>query len=205
MQKKGPHGLFLIILGTVLACAAALVGYWSLMAQGMYSPTFLGLILVFIFLGMAIALYGLYRVVVEGWAVSEASPPDCNSMKLHNRFGPPPMVGMRPWQAVSNYLRRYFDFRGRASRSEFWWCLLFVFLVTTLLEQVNNETLEIVILWGMFIPNLSISARRLHDVNYSGWWQLLHFLPILGTVALFILWASPPNPSYGQRQNRRKT
>jgi hypothetical protein len=42
------------------------------------------------------------------------------------------------------------------------------------------------------IPVLSVSARRLHDVNRSGWWQLLYFLPIIGLIILLFWFCSGP-------------
>ena len=38
------------------------------------------------------------------------------------------------------------------------------------------------------IPNLSVAARRLHDTDRSGWWQLLHIVPLIGTIVLIVWW-----------------
>jgi len=37
------------------------------------------------------------------------------------------------------------------------------------------------------IPSLSLGARRLHDINRTGWWQLLLFVPLLGLIVIMIL------------------
>ena len=39
---------------------------------------------------------------------------------------------------------------------------------------------------AIIIPNISVTARRLHDINRSGWWQLLWFIPLLGWIPLLI-------------------
>jgi uncharacterized membrane protein YhaH (DUF805 family) len=44
------------------------------------------------------------------------------------------------------------------------------------------------------IPNLSVAARRLHDIDRSGWWQLLHIIPVIGTIVLIVWWASRGKP-----------
>ena len=80
-------------------------------------------------------------------------------------------------------LKHYADFSGRASRSEFWYFQLFNFLIEIgiyLIVLAIKEVIEIdlgflrfVYPIALFIPNLAVSARRLHDTNRSGWWQLL--------------------------------
>ena len=80
-------------------------------------------------------------------------------------------------------LQHYADFNGRARRSEFWYFQLFNFLieigiyliVLAIKEVIGIDLgfLRFVCPIALFIPNLAVSARRLHDTNRSGWWQLL--------------------------------
>ena len=37
------------------------------------------------------------------------------------------------------------------------------------------------------VPSLAVGARRLHDINRSGWWQLLWLLPVIGWIVV-IYW-----------------
>lgn len=67
--------------------------------------------------------------------------------------------------AIKTCFSKYFDFSGRARRSEYWWFYLFVF-VLSLIPFVNLLTLATI------IPTVSAAARRLHDTDRSGWWQL---------------------------------
>ncbi len=80
--------------------------------------------------------------------------------------------------AIKTCFSNYFNFSGRARRSEFWWFYLFVF-VTGLIPFVG-----IVITLAALIPYIAVSARRLHDTDRSGWWQLGPLVPLLigGTV-----------------------
>jgi uncharacterized membrane protein YhaH (DUF805 family) len=36
------------------------------------------------------------------------------------------------------------------------------------------------------LPSLAVTARRLHDTNRSGWWQLLYFVPLIGVIVLLV-------------------
>jgi uncharacterized membrane protein YhaH (DUF805 family) len=47
--------------------------------------------------------------------------------------------------------------------------------------------LRIVYLVAVFIPSLAVTARRLHDIGRSGWWQLINIIPIAGAICLLIL------------------
>ena len=75
--------------------------------------------------------------------------------------------------------RKYFSFSGRASRSEFWFFYLFVFIgyiiCITLMIAVSFKLfwLMVIFLVGIIIPGFAVTARRLHDINKSGWFQLL--------------------------------
>ena len=47
---------------------------------------------------------------------------------------------------------------------------------------------------SLFIPSWSVLVRRLHDINHSGWWWLLVFIPIIGWIILIVFLASPGTP-----------
>ena len=80
--------------------------------------------------------------------------------------------------------KKYANFSGRASKSEYWWFFLFCILAgvaSQLLDVVvlgqsiwvNYGPINIIVNLILIIPILSAGARRLHDTNKSGWWQLL--------------------------------
>ena len=73
-------------------------------------------------------------------------------------------------QAVKAVFANYATFSGRASRTEFWWWSLFAFLSNLVLEVVPPVAMA----WALVItlPNLAVTARRLHDTDRSGWWML---------------------------------
>ena len=105
--------------------------------------------------------------------------------------------------AVPAVFRKYADFTGRATRSEFWWWALFTFLVGTALGMVSSLTVQFAgstipgvdlsTLWGLAIllPSLAVQVRRLRDAGF-GWghvfWALL---PVAGLIILAVLSAQP--------------
>lgn len=105
--------------------------------------------------------------------------------------------------AVQTVLRKYAVFSGRAARSEFWYWVLAVLLVSLALSMVEGamlaplmgferfspeagQPLSTLLSIAIFLPALAVTVRRLHDTDRSGWWVLLGFIPIIG--ALVLLW-----------------
>jgi uncharacterized membrane protein YhaH (DUF805 family) len=98
---------------------------------------------------------------------------------------------MGPIEAVKTCLRKYFDFTGRARRSEYWWFMLFlliVYLVGSFLAALLSTVLSgvfgieptklaivlvMVLMLAFIIPAYSALTRRLHDTGRSGWWVVL--------------------------------
>ena len=108
-------------------------------------------------------------------------------------------------QAVSTVLlKKYATFNGRAGLSEYWWYFLFILLGNLVFSSIDsflgttagfmyqgNIEVKTSLFNGIFslltfIPSIAVAARRLHDVNKSGWWQLL-MLTIIGIFPL-IYW-----------------
>lgn len=84
---------------------------------------------------------------------------------------------------------KYCRFRGRASRSEFWWFSLFsallnaaVGILASLAPGVGSVISAVLGLW-LLLPSLAVTARRLHDRGFSGWWQALPAVLMLAGLA----------------------
>lgn len=106
--------------------------------------------------------------------------------------------------AVKNVFSNYVTFSGRASRSEYWFFVLFVILASFILSFVDaalgvySLKAQIGILSGIFslavlLPSIAVAVRRLHDTGSSGWWVLLIFVPLLGAIALIVWFCIPSN------------
>jgi uncharacterized membrane protein YhaH (DUF805 family) len=80
-----------------------------------------------------------------------------------------------------------FTFSGRASRSEFWLFFLFYFLGFLVLVGWVNGRIPLAIHFVILLVVSSVTCRRLHDINRSGWWQLINFIPVVITMFIFIV------------------
>ncbi len=102
-------------------------------------------------------------------------------------------------------LRQYAVFSGRARRQEFWVFTLFNILISVALaaldalmgtydSEVGLGLLGIVYGLAVLLPALGVAIRRLHDVNRSGWWLLIAFIPFLGALVLLLFMVTDSSP-----------
>ena len=92
---------------------------------------------------------------------------------------------MNPVQSISSVFRQYFGFSGRASRSEYWWFFLFQF-ISMIVLSIAAPTVYWIYVIATFMPGLAVIIRRLHDTERSGWWVLIAFVPLLGSITLLV-------------------
>jgi uncharacterized membrane protein YhaH (DUF805 family) len=96
-----------------------------------------------------------------------------------------------------------FSFKGRISRSEYWYRLILqpiAFIIVTIalggvfsalgVVDVQKSILFNIVgsaLWlGFLIAFLAFHWRRWHDLGMSGWWTLANFIPLVGLIAFFV-------------------
>lgn len=109
---------------------------------------------------------------------------------------------------LTDVLKKYATFSGRAARKEFWMFYLFYILSMTVLvilpgvaiavlpdgtEKIVSSVLST--LFGIFalgtlLPYIAVIVRRLHDISKSGWWILISLIPIVGGIWLIVLLAT---------------
>lgn len=112
-----------------------------------------------------------------------------------------------------------FNFKGRASLSEFWYYILF-----SLLGTIATGLFDYFVIYkttgfqygtfycfrvAIFIPNIAVTTRRLQDAGISGWWQLIGWATGIGFLVLlwWLLgpskgpnkWGDPPHPRGDER------
>ena len=86
--------------------------------------------------------------------------------------------------------KHYFDFNGKEGRKVFWLFTLNCFIVSLVLGIISG-TLSTIFSLAILLPSLGILVRRLHDINFSGWWVLLTFIPLIGIIALIVFGCIP--------------
>lgn len=97
--------------------------------------------------------------------------------------------------AVRTCFQKYVTIEGRARRSEYWYFVLFSIIVSLVLGLVDGslgftgEFQPLSSLFGLAIllPSITVSIRRLHDRDMSGWWFLLVLVPLIGTLILIVI------------------
>jgi uncharacterized membrane protein YhaH (DUF805 family) len=107
-------------------------------------------------------------------------------------------IDMTFFEAVGKCYRKYFVFKGRASKSEFWWfvSITFLFAWPLLLSETKEGSWYSFLSFVYFMltlsalaPLLAVWTRRMHDVGKSGWTWLFIFIPVIGFILLF-RWAT---------------
>ncbi|ESW59584.1 MAG: hypothetical protein Q27BPR15_16705 [Rhodobacter sp. CACIA14H1] len=106
-------------------------------------------------------------------------------------------------EAVKAVFSKYATFEGRARRSEYWWFVLFNIIVSILLSvlfgrghmegggMMAGGNLASTLWWlATLLPGIAVGVRRLHDIDRTGWWLLLAFIPLIGTIVLIVFFAS---------------
>ena len=103
-------------------------------------------------------------------------------------------------EAIKSGFANYVTFSGRATRSEFWYWVLFVVLgafATAILDAAMfshwaplTSAFELLTV----LPSLAVSVRRLHDTDSSGWWLLIGIVPLIGVILLIVLYCRPGTP-----------
>ena len=89
---------------------------------------------------------------------------------------------------INNYrevvTKQFFCFEGRTGRKAFWTFILVNFVVNFVLGLIPGigTILAGIFCLAVLCPTLGITARRLHDVGKSGWFQLAAVIPMIGVL-----------------------
>ena len=81
--------------------------------------------------------------------------------------------------------KKYVDFDGLATRSEFWWFMFFCAVINALLG-VAAEWAAGLFFVAMLLPGLAAGTRRLRDTGHNPWWWLMLLLPVVGWIVLLV-------------------
>ena len=109
----------------------------------------------------------------------------------------------------TSLVEKYATFSGRATRSEYWYVVLFGYLLALLIVFLGMiiDSPELIIGLStvlsliLLVPGLAVCIRRLHDTGRSGWWYLLVLIPYIGAFALLIIFClkSSEDNKYGPK------
>lgn len=164
----------------------------------------------------------------QGYGPAGAAPgPTGAPMSMYGYDAPqiPTPADLSFGAAIREVFSKYGVFRGRATRSEYWWWQLFAFLVCALpflvgmvisvvagaqqgaygtdpdgLFALSGLFMIVGLLTGLalVVPNLAVSVRRLHDMDLSGWLYLIILVPTVGSIILVVMFLMPSKPHPNQ-------
>ena len=114
-------------------------------------------------------------------------------------------------EAITLFFKKYADFKGRATRAEFWWAYLGMVVISTIIQVASSLFIRInpadfnpydiasfigiglranipgmIFSLAIMVPQIAISCRRLHDIGSSGKWLLLFYCIVMIGYALVI-------------------
>lgn len=104
-------------------------------------------------------------------------------------------------EKIKSYFNKYFvevlktqytDFNGRASRAQYWYFVLFYVLISIPLAIIDGilfqgQVLTLILSLALIVPSIAIGVRRLHDLGRPGWWYFGALIPVVGPIALLVL------------------
>ncbi len=112
--------------------------------------------------------------------------------------------------AYKRFWNNYINFSGRSTRSDYWYVCLINILIGAILGfldgllNLSSITLVLVSLYSLvaLVPGIALLVRRLHDINKSGFWAFITFIPFVGQIILLVFLLTPSvdeNNKYGER------
>ena len=91
-------------------------------------------------------------------------------------------------ESIQTCYKNFFDFSGRASKSEFWWFQLYAIIIYGMMFVFQGDLVLVfsILVIANIIPVYAAAVRRLHDTDKSGWMALISVIPLIG-LYIFVL------------------
>ena len=101
--------------------------------------------------------------------------------RANDQKGPEPVDFVK---AIKLFFLYALNFKGRSSRSEYWWGALFNVLLSFILPVIPiiGGLLSLVLI----VPGCALAIRRIHDIVKSGWYYLMGLIPLAGPIILLV-------------------
>ena len=111
---------------------------------------------------------------------------------------------MKILQHYLNVWKKTFDYSSRSTRAEYWifslinFIIIIVLCLLPMIFNTNTSEQDLSIVAQAFLiffiayviavifPSISVTVRRLHDIDFSGWWFLIQLIPYLGGCVILV-------------------
>ena len=146
----------------------------------------------------------------ESYAPPVQFPPPAPTAAINQAFS---YQQLEPYQApkvtfgeaIKLGFMGYVVWNARSTRAEFWWWMLFIFLVLIGVSVIDTiatfGVLTFIFYLAIFLPTLSVTIRRFHDTNRSGGWYWIGLIPIVGGI-IQLVFVCTESSRYATRWNR---
>ena len=116
-----------------------------------------------------------------------------SELKRDKTYDDDNVKGINIFEAVGICFKKYFVLKGRASRSEYWYFSLFsliLFVIPYIIGGENTDLFIGLLFLILTIPSFTVSVRRLHDIDKSGWYVFIYLIPFVGGLIMLVMCAS---------------
>jgi uncharacterized membrane protein YhaH (DUF805 family) len=112
--------------------------------------------------------------------------------------------------AIRSFWSRFADFKGRSRRSEYWYVQLFLVVTNMAVAGIDLALMDgdvdrfianggggivgLIWIFATIVPALAVLVRRLHDTGKTGWWALVGFIPLVGSIVLLVFTVTDSSP-----------
>ena len=112
--------------------------------------------------------------------------------------------------AIRSFWSRFADFKGRSRRSEYWYVQLFLVVTNLAVAGIDLALMDgdvdrfianggggivgLIWIFATIVPALAVLIRRLHDTGKTGWWALVGFIPLVGSIVLLVFTVTDSSP-----------
>lgn len=104
-------------------------------------------------------------------------------------------------EKIKSYFMKYFvdyvktqytNFEGRVNRPQYWYFILCYVVISIPLAIIDailfqGQVLTLILSLALLVPSIGIGVRRLHDLGKPGWWYFMILIPLVGPIALLVL------------------
>ena len=92
-------------------------------------------------------------------------------------------------ESIQTCYKKFFDFSGRASKSEYWWFQLYTIIIYGMQFVFQGDLVLVfsILVIANIIPLYAAGVRRLHDTDKSGWMVLISVIPLIGLYIIVLL------------------
>ena len=126
----------------------------------------------------------------------EKTAEEIEAERLQNIYADSNVEDLNFFDSIKICFKKTFNYKDRASRSEFWYFTLIYTILSIPLYIYENSydpteeniyIISVLCVIILFLPGIAVQIRRMHDINKSGWFILLNLVPFIGSIIVLVM------------------